>query len=227
MDVFLDMTGTITDMESENLAMLKLAERLKKRFAIPLEPREIVERIEEYRKPFMDRRDKEYTPIRYLVLEAVKKISPKPLCASDSYWVLDEYSKVHGEFVRLAPNALEGLKKLREMAEHMGVITDGDRPYTENLLKNLGIADFFDSVTTAEDAGVGKPNPKIFQLALENSRSEPKIYVGDSEKRDMRGAKSVGMLAVKIGNFTKYGDLRARDLLEAAELIEEYLRERG
>ncbi len=224
MDVFLDMTGTITDMESENLAMLKLAERLKKRFAIPLEPREIVERIEEYRKPSMDKRDKEYTPIRYLVLEAVKKISPRRLCSSDAYWVLDEYSKVHGEFVRLAPNALEGLKKLRGMAEHMGVITDGDRPYTENLLENLGIADFFDSVTTAEDAGVGKPNPKIFQMALKNSKSEPKVYIGDSEKRDMKGAKGVGMITVKIGDFTKYGDHLARDLLEAARVIEDLLR---
>jgi HAD superfamily hydrolase (TIGR01549 family) len=222
MDVFLDMTGTITDMESENLAMLKLAERAKRRFSIPLEPEEIVQRIEEYRKPFMDRRDVDYVPIRYLMFEAIKNILPKKLCASDSYLVLDEYSRVHGEFVRLAPNALEGLKKLREMAEHMGIITDGDRPYTENLLENLGIRDFFDSITTAEDAGVGKPNPKIFQEALKHSRSEPKFYIGDSEKRDMKGAKAVGMIAIKIGKSTKYGDFVASDLLEAAKIIENY-----
>jgi len=198
MDIFLDMTGTITDKESENLAMLKLAERVKKRFSIPLEPEEIVRKIEEYRKPFMDKRDRDYVPIRYLVFEAIKEISPKKLCASDSYWILDEYTRVHGEFVRLAPNAMEGLKRMRGMAEHMGIITDGDRPYAENLLESLGIRELFDSITTAEDAGVGKPNPKIFLEALKHSRSEPKFYIGDSEKRDMKGAKEVGMVTIKI-----------------------------
>ena len=219
MDVFLDMTGTITDMKSENLAILKLAEAVGKRFKIQLSAEEILERIEAFRKPFMDKRAEEYTPIRYLILDAVKNISPEPLCANDSYWVLDEYLNVHAKYVRLAPGAKEGLEKIREVAEHMGIITDGDRPYTERLLHSLGIDELFDSVTTAEDAGVGKPNPKIFQMALRNSKSEPKIYIGDSEKRDMKGAKSVGMIAIKIGEWTKYGDYVARDLKEAAEII--------
>ncbi len=219
MDIYLDMTGTITDMDSENLAMLKLSAAIGKRFKIQMSPEEILRKIEEYRKPYMDKRDKEYTPIRFLILEAVKQISPEPLCANDSYWVLDEYSKFHAKHVRLAPGAKEGLEKIRAMAEHMGIITDGDRPYTDSLIHALGIAELFDSITTAEDAGVGKPNPKIFELALENSKSTPKIYIGDSEKRDMVGAKKVGMLAVKLGTFTKYGDYHAKNLYEAAELI--------
>jgi len=223
-DVFLDMTGTITDMESENLAMLKLAERIKRRFSLDMSAEEIAKKIDEFRKPFMERRDVEYVPIRYLVLEAVKNIVPKRLCTEESYWILDEYTKVHGEYVRLAPGAKEGLRRIRERAEHMGIITDGDRPYTEKLLESLGISDIFDSITTAEDAGVGKPNIKIFQMALKNSKSDVKFYIGDSESRDMKGGKSTGMRTIKIGDWTKYGDYTARDLVEASKIIEKYLR---
>ena len=219
MDIYLDMTGTITDIDSENFAMLKLAEAIGKKFKIQMSPEEILRKIEEYRKPYMDKRDKEYIPIRFLILEAVKQIAPEPLCANDSYWVLDEYTKLHAKHVRLAPGAKEGLEKLRAMTEHMGIITDGDRPYTDSLIHALGIADLLDSIITAEDAGVGKPNPKIFELALRNSKSTPKIYIGDSEKRDMAGAKKVGMLAVKLGTSTKYGDYYAKNLIAVAELI--------
>ena len=219
MDVFLDMTGTITDMKSEDLAILKLSESIGKKFNIPVSPEEILYKIEKYRKPYMDRRDKEYTPIRFLILEAVKRLSPQPLSEKDSYWVITEYSRIHAIYVRLAPGAREGLKKIRRIAKHVGIITDGDRPYTEKLLYALDIANLFDSVTTAEDAGVGKPNPKIFKMALTNSNSEPKIYVGDSENRDIDGAKHIGMIAIKIGEKTEHGDYLARNLKDAAKII--------
>ncbi len=224
MDIFLDMTGTITDMESENLAILKLAEAIGKRFKIDMAPEEILRRIEEYRKPYMDKRHEEYTPIRFLILEAVKQFSP-PLCANDSYWVIDEYSRIHAKYVRPAPGVVEALKELRAMARHMGIITDGDRPYSEALLGAMGISKIFDSITTAEDAGVGKPNIKIFELALEKSKSEPKIYIGDSELRDMQGAKNAGMLAIKIGSDTEYGDFVVRSLKEAVPIIRGILRQ--
>ncbi len=225
MDVFLDMTGTITDMESENYAIYKLAEEIKRYFSLELSAEEVLEKIEEYRKPYMDRRHESYVPIRFLILEAVKQIVPRRLCANDSYWVLDEYSRIHAKYVRLAKNALEGLQKIRNVAKHLGMITDADRPYTDKLLKSLGIEEFFDSVTTAEDVGVGKPNPKIFQEGIKNGKSEPKVYVGDNEMRDIEGAKRVGIIAIKIGHETKSADYVARDLLEAWEIIQTLAKE--
>ncbi len=224
MDVFLDMTGTLTDMESENYALYKLAEAIKRRFSLEMSAEEVLRRIEDYRRPYMMRRHEDYVPIRFLILEAVKELVPKRLCANDSYWVIDEYSLIHARYVKLAENALEGLKRIRDMTEHLGLITDADRPFTDKLLKALGIADFFDSVTTAEDVGVGKPNPRIFQEALKNSVSEPRVYVGDSEMRDVEGAKNAGMLVIKIGSPSKKADYVARDLLEASRIIQTLVR---
>jgi len=220
MDIFLDLTGTLTDMESEDYAMLKLAEKIKKRFSLDMDAEEILRRIEEYRKPYMDKRHISYTPIRFLVLEAVRRIVPKRLCANDSYWIIDEYSSIHAKYVKLAPNALEGLKILRKIARHMGLITDADRPFTDRLLSSLKIVDFFDSVTTAEDVGIGKPNPRIFQEAMKKGTSNIRIYIGDSEKRDISGAKNVGMIAIKIGGDSRLADYVAKDLMNAARFIQ-------
>jgi len=220
MDVFLDMTGTLTDMESENYALLKLAEEIKKRFSLKLSEEEILQRIENYRKPYMEKRHQEYTPIRFLILEAAKNIVPKTLCASDSFWIIDTYSDIHAKYVKLAKNALEGLRRIRKIASHVGMITDADRPFTDKLLNSLNIKQFFDSVTTAEDVGVGKPNRRIFEEAIKKSSSSSKIYVGDSEFRDMLGAKNVGMITIKIGNDSKLADHVVKDLLEASKIIQ-------
>ncbi len=220
MDVYLDMTGTITDMRSENFAMYKLAEEIKHRFAMSLSADEVLSKIEEYRKPIMEQRDKEYVPIRHLVLEAVERLVSRPLGADNSYWILNEYSAVHSRYVKLAPGALEGLQVIRKVAKHMGLITDADRPFTERLLNSLEIAKFFDSITTAEDVGVGKPNPKIFEEALKHGFSKLKIYIGDSERRDVKGAKRVGMIVIKIGKFSESADYIAPNLLEAAKIIQ-------
>ncbi len=224
MDIFLDMTGTITDMQTEDHALLKLGEAIKERFKISMSAEDIVKRINEYRKPFMDKRDEEYTPIRFLVSGGVEHILGRKLRYDEKEWVEKKYVEIHGLYVKLAPGAGEALEEMRNIAEHMGIITDGDRPYTDNLLRSLKIREFFDSVTTAEDVGVGKPNPKIFQQGISLSSSEPKIYIGDSEKRDMKGAKSVGMIAIKIGGRTKYGDYHARNLREAVKVIQALLR---
>ncbi len=223
MDVFLDLTGTITDMKSEDYAFLKMCEAIGKRFGIDMEPGEIMRYILEYRKPYMENRHVEYFPIRNLIVKAVEKIAPRRLCASDVFWIIDAYAEFHAKYVKLAHGSREALEKIRDISEHMGLITDADTPYTRKVLEGLDMAHYFDSVTTAEDAGVGKPNPKIFQMALKNSRGRVKVYIGDSERRDIEGAKNVGMIAIKIGEESRRADYVASDLKEASKILEDLI----
>lgn len=224
MDVFLDMTGTITSMESENYAFYKMCEAIKRRFEIDMSAEQLMEHILEFRKPYMDNREKIYHPIRNLIVRAVEKVAPKRLCSNDVFWIMDTYVNYHAKYVKPDKSAEEALKTIRKMAEHLGLITDADRPYTENVLKAMNMYEIFDSITTAEDAGVGKPNSKIFEMALKNSRSKPVIYVGDSEKRDVVGAKSVGMVTIKVGKASDLADYNVGNLLEAAKIIESLIR---
>ena len=60
---------------------------------------------------------------------------------------------------------------------------------------NAKIRDYFDQIINSEMAGVKKPNPIIFQLALNSAKttSENALMIGDSLEADILGAKAVGL----------------------------------
>jgi putative hydrolase of the HAD superfamily len=54
---------------------------------------------------------------------------------------------------------------------------------------------YFDAIITSEQIGVMKPNPKIFEFALEtaNAKSSESVYVGDDLKVDIIGCQNCGI----------------------------------
>lgn len=68
------------------------------------------------------------------------------------------------------------------------------------------LSSLFDVIIDSTVLGVAKPDPRIFEAALSELRVAPAeaIYIGDSYKADMVGAKKVGMwTAWMVGNQTK------------------------
>ncbi len=57
---------------------------------------------------------------------------------------------------------------------------------------------YFDGITISSDVGFIKPHPEIFQMALANSNLGPDevVFVGDTYRQDVVGAKRVGMKTV-------------------------------
>ena len=66
--------------------------------------------------------------------------------------------------------------------------------------KSLGVAQYFDAIISGADVGLAKPHPGIFQSALAAIQVDPHeaLFVGDSLKTDIVGAKAAGMRAVLI-----------------------------
>lgn len=97
-------------------------------------------------------------------------------------------------FNHLIPNTLDVLNYLRPNYK-LHIITNGFQEIQDKKLKNSNIYSFFDLVINSEMAGVKKPNPKIFQLALEKGRVPPEkaLMIGDSLEADVLGAQSVGI----------------------------------
>ncbi len=75
------------------------------------------------------------------------------------------------------------------------IITNGFFEVQHLKLKNSGIATYFDTVMTSEEAGAKKPNPVIFHAALEQAAREPGncVMIGDTFEADILGAEAVGM----------------------------------
>ena len=75
------------------------------------------------------------------------------------------------------------------------IITNGFEEVQHLKLKNSGIDRFFSTVTTSEEVGLKKPNPVIFQKALQKANTIPSksLMVGDTFEADILGAEAVGM----------------------------------
>jgi len=80
----------------------------------------------------------------------------------------------------------------------MHIITNGFEEIQTKKLKNSGIKQYFDKIITSESVGVKKPNPKIFDYALQsaNAKAEHSIMIGDNYEADVQGALNMRMRAI-------------------------------
>jgi putative hydrolase of the HAD superfamily len=100
---------------------------------------------------------------------------------------------------RLFPETVSTLARLKEQGVELGVISNFDSRLF-SVMRGLGIAEAFDTVTISSLAHAAKPSPKIFQLALEKHAVDPDeaLHVGDSMRDDVEGAQKAGLHAVLL-----------------------------
>jgi len=100
---------------------------------------------------------------------------------------------------RLSPGARGCLGALQSNGTKMAVVSNHHN-YDSLItrLREIGIRDYFRAVIASERAGVRKPNPKIFEMALHRLRvgKDSAVFVGDSLETDIAGAKNAGLVAV-------------------------------
>ena len=81
------------------------------------------------------------------------------------------------------------------------------------------IRSYFKTITNSEMVGVKKPNPKIFNFALDlaAAHASESIMIGDSLEADIEGADQIGMETIhfdykdlhKAHNFKRITNLKA------------------
>jgi putative hydrolase of the HAD superfamily len=99
----------------------------------------------------------------------------------------------------LYPETLGVLKEIRGRGIETGIISNFDTRVF-NIVRGLGIADLFDTVTISSLARAAKPAPAIFQLALEKHAVDPEeaLHVGDSVRDDVQGARQARLSGILI-----------------------------
>jgi putative hydrolase of the HAD superfamily len=100
---------------------------------------------------------------------------------------------------RLYPESLAVLKALRDRQYELGIISNFDSRLFP-ILRGLGIADYFDTVTISSLAHAAKPSGRIFQEALEKHAADAAdaMHIGDSLRDDVQGALNAGLAAVHL-----------------------------
>lgn len=82
----------------------------------------------------------------------------------------------------------------------MGVVTNGSSDHQREKIERTHINGFFEAVIISGEVGIGKPDMRIFNLALEKltTSSDSIVLVGDSLENDIQGAQNVGMRAIWV-----------------------------
>lgn len=123
----------------------------------------------------------------------------------------------------LFPETLSTLTSLKASGVELGIISNFDSRLFP-VMRGLGIADLFDTVTISSLAQAAKPATKIFQLALDKHAVDPEeaLHVGDSLREDVEGAEKAGLHAVLIdrqGTAQRSGVRTIKSLDELMPLI--------
>ena len=93
------------------------------------------------------------------------------------------------------------LEALRERGLKLGLVSNAFDPgwLLHRDLEQMGLAERLDFAVFSSELGVRKPDPRIFERALESLGVEPgrALFVGDRLYEDIRGAGELGMTTVQ------------------------------
>ena len=112
------------------------------------------------------------------------------------------------------PHAHSVLARLRSAGYRLGIVSNAAHDdEVQTLVDRHRLRQYCDLVLTSAAAGIRKPNPRIFLLALEHREAAPAeaLMVGDTLGADILGARNAGMRAVWV---TRYAEAAASSASE-------------
>jgi HAD superfamily hydrolase (TIGR01509 family) len=120
----------------------------------------------------------------------------------------------------MMPSTPGVLTALRDRGFRLGVISNADGRIA-SILRQCGVAQFFDVVIDSHLVGVEKPDPRIFQLALEQAQARPEqaIFVGDIYGIDVVGAERAGIRPLLLDVLGCYTGVRCEKIRHLRELL--------
>lgn len=82
----------------------------------------------------------------------------------------------------------------------LALLTNGAPRIQREKLRGAGLERYFDSVIVSGEVGIGKPDPRAFELMLAGLGVEASatVMIGDSLRNDIAGAQQAGIKAIWI-----------------------------
>jgi YjjG family noncanonical pyrimidine nucleotidase len=196
-DVFFDLDHTLWDFEKNSALAFETVFKMQDlevdmprflQFYVPIN-RQYWER---YRKDEISQKE-----LRYGRLKDTFDLIKYPVTDDLVELLSVEYINYLPKFNHLYDGTIEILDYLQPKY-NLHIITNGFAEIQENKLNNSYISHYFKSVTNSEMAGVKKPNPLIFDYALNlaQAKKENSIMIGDCIEADVQGALDAGLDAV-------------------------------
>jgi putative hydrolase of the HAD superfamily len=119
------------------------------------------------------------------------------------------YNPPFGLWTAIEPEAEAALALARAAGLRVAVVSNSNGTIRA-ILERLGLTRHLDFVIDSSEVGVEKPDPRIFQIALERAGvgTAEAVYVGDLYSVDVIGARAAGLRAILMDPGACWG---ARD----------------
>jgi len=130
---------------------------------------------------------------RRLIVLGLDAAAAEVFAPEVSQYMSDSYQRKD-----IVPSELPGvLETLQKAGYRLGVVSNRDKPYWEELV-TLNLCPFFEFSLAAGEVQSWKPDAGIFQAALDriDSTATQTLYVGDNYFADVVGARRAGLQPV-------------------------------
>ncbi len=121
------------------------------------------------------------------------------------------------------------LDRLRGRGLPLALVSNAS-DHSEEIFQRLGLPKYFDVTVFSFRVQCLKPNPEIYQIALDGLALAPGqcAFVGDGGDRELFGARRIGLTTILVDRQLKHtdsaradADIVANDLVEVGAAIEE------
>jgi len=118
-------------------------------------------------------------------------------------------------------DVLPALRRLKGAGLRVVVVSNTSSTLRRAFAR-LGIDPLVDLVIASEEERVEKPDPRLFQIAIERSGADPQttIHCGDLYEIDIVGARAAGLPAVLLDSAGMYGDVDCPRVASMTELAD-------
>lgn len=127
--------------------------------------------------------------LRFKRIFEMHKINQDPIIFGDYY--MQKLS----ESTHLLSYAVQICQFIKSQNIKVGIITNGYTETQKKRIKHSELFPYIDSITISEETGFRKPQPQIFEIALNNYngiRKQEVLMVGDNLNADIYGANQFG-----------------------------------
>jgi len=114
-----------------------------------------------------------------------------------SRFLAEMYRGISRHRLELYPEVKSVLDELKPRFT-LAVVSDGQSAWALPEMRAMGIDRYFDPIVISSDHGFRKPDPRLFQTALDGIGAGPEevLFVGNDMYRDVFGAKRIGIKTV-------------------------------
>lgn len=202
--VLFDFGGTLYSYATLEAAERESLVELARAAGIEAEPLD----IQRAHRDAMRRVFQQYVPRRFYrhhdlfrdaVIGMLKSFGTEPRPTHLERYRAGQWARHARDFV-LRDGVIGTLAALQERGLHVGMVSNIDDDQLTHLLAIAGIASYFDSILSSEQAQSCKPDRRIFEEALRRAgcAADEALFVGDTLVQDIAGANRAGLRSVLL-----------------------------